>query len=184
MQVVRKPYNSVRNFTGYRSMRFTCVHVIFMTSVKRTKEVVTVAASVSTCNSCTVCGWVRYTQSLRHPQVTQPVKRFPAFYERRASLPCSQEPATGPYPKPDESGPCSIVYNPSLPVHARIPCAAFIMHKAITLRLHGGKLYKDVRCYILSFPECKFSDKYNNSLFVSSCISQEIKHGQTLYKTQ
>jgi hypothetical protein len=28
------------------------------------------------------------------------------FMEPEGSLPCLQEPATGPYPKPDESSPC------------------------------------------------------------------------------
>jgi hypothetical protein len=36
--------------------------------------------------------------------VTQLVKKYPAFFmEPEGSLPCSQKPATGPYPKPAES---------------------------------------------------------------------------------
>jgi len=35
--------------------------------------------------------------------VTQPVKEHPAFpMEPESSLPCSQKPATGPYPEPAE----------------------------------------------------------------------------------
>jgi len=33
--------------------------------------------------------------------VTQQVKKFPAFMEPECSLPCSQEPATGPHPELD-----------------------------------------------------------------------------------
>jgi hypothetical protein len=36
--------------------------------------------------------------------VAQLVK-FPAFYEPEGSVQCSQEPATGPYPEPDEFSP-------------------------------------------------------------------------------
>jgi len=35
--------------------------------------------------------------------VTQLVKKFSAFYGTEGPLPCSQELATGTYPKPDES---------------------------------------------------------------------------------
>jgi hypothetical protein len=37
--------------------------------------------------------------------VTQLVKKFPTFIKPESSLPCSQQPATGPYPKSDESNP-------------------------------------------------------------------------------
>jgi hypothetical protein len=37
--------------------------------------------------------------------VSQLVKKFPTFMEHESSLPYSQEPATGPYPEPDESNP-------------------------------------------------------------------------------
>jgi hypothetical protein len=50
------------------------------------------------------------TRGLRTPSskatVPQLVKKFPAFYKKPESpLPCSQQPATGPYPKPDETSP-------------------------------------------------------------------------------
>jgi hypothetical protein len=36
-------------------------------------------------------------------EYAQLVKKFSAFMELEDSSPCSQEPATGPYPQPDES---------------------------------------------------------------------------------
>ena len=38
--------------------------------------------------------------------VPQLVKKFSAFYETKGSLPSSQQPATCPYPEPDQSSPC------------------------------------------------------------------------------
>jgi len=43
-------------------------------------------------------------QSLKH-QVSQLVEKFPAFYEPRTSLQCSQKPVTGPHLGSDESHP-------------------------------------------------------------------------------
>jgi hypothetical protein len=45
--------------------------------------------------------WCRIFEKLI---VTQLVKKYPAFFmEYEGSLPCSQKPATGPYPEPAES---------------------------------------------------------------------------------
>jgi hypothetical protein len=41
--------------------------------------------------------------------VTQLVKKFPAFYGTSRFLPCSQQPATGPYSKTDASSPHPIL---------------------------------------------------------------------------
>jgi len=42
--------------------------------------------------------------------VIQLVKKSPSLMESEVSLPCPQEPATGPYPEPDESS----LYVPNL----------------------------------------------------------------------
>jgi hypothetical protein len=39
---------------------------------------------------------------LEKPELTQPLKKFQAFYGAEGSLPRSQQPATDPYPEPDE----------------------------------------------------------------------------------
>jgi hypothetical protein len=48
--------------------------------------------------------WNRWVL-LQKPPVTQLLKNFTNFIESEGSLPCSKEPATGPYPKPNESSP-------------------------------------------------------------------------------
>jgi hypothetical protein len=40
--------------------------------------------------------------------IVQPLKTFPEFMEHEGSLPCSQEPSTGPYPEPDRSSPYQV----------------------------------------------------------------------------
>jgi hypothetical protein len=37
--------------------------------------------------------------------IAEMFKKFPAFLESEVSLPCSQQPATGPYPEPHASSP-------------------------------------------------------------------------------
>jgi len=49
----------------------------------------------------TPSAWSRVLEKLT---VTQS-RNFPPFMEPEGSLPCSEEPTTGPYPKPDESIP-------------------------------------------------------------------------------
>jgi hypothetical protein len=48
---------------------------------------------------------LRGTFLLQKLIVTQLIKKFSAFLETEGSLPCSQQPATGPCPVPDESSP-------------------------------------------------------------------------------
>jgi hypothetical protein len=53
----------------------------------------------------------------------QLLKKFPAFYGTKSSLPCSQEPSTGPSPEPDKSNPSHPVSLRSiliLPTHLRL----------------------------------------------------------------
>jgi len=46
-----------------------------------------------------------YTVLLEKLTVTQLVKKFSTLMELKGSLPCSQDPAIGPYPESDEFGP-------------------------------------------------------------------------------
>jgi hypothetical protein len=57
--------------------------------------------------------------------------KFTAFMEPKSSLPCSQEPATGPYPEPDESDPhpkpdfLKIHFKTIIHFHAVLPSGLF-----------------------------------------------------------
>jgi hypothetical protein len=55
--------------------------------------------------------YLRSWALLEKVPIVQLLKKFPAFTEPEGSLPCSQEPSTGPYPKPDRSSP----YHPISP---------------------------------------------------------------------
>jgi hypothetical protein len=60
--------------------------------------------------------------------ITQPVKKYPAFFmEPEGSLPCSQKPATGPYPEPAES---SSPHNP--------PTSILILSSRLCIGLPSG----------------------------------------------
>jgi hypothetical protein len=52
-----------------------------------------------------------YSILLEKLTVAELVKNFLTFTEPEGSLPCSQEPTTGPYPEPDESSPPYILFN-------------------------------------------------------------------------
>ena len=75
-----------------------------------------------------------YTPQIPHELVwdflenrTQLFMKFPAFYGTQGSVLCSQEPATGPYPRPGQSGPCPPIppcqehFNISPPLQPALP---------------------------------------------------------------
>jgi hypothetical protein len=72
--------------------------------------------------------------------VAQLVKKFPAFYGKKSSLPCSQEPATGPFPDPDEFNPpltpCS-VRSINIFSHLRqgLPCVFY--HSSFSTKMYA-----------------------------------------------
>jgi len=53
--------------------------------------------------------------------VTEVVKEFPVFMEPEVPLPCSQEPATGPYPELDESSPHILILPSKDPFQYYLP---------------------------------------------------------------
>jgi hypothetical protein len=58
---------------------------------------------------------------LENLTVAQLVKEFPHFMETEGSVPCSQEPSTGPCPEPDEPNPHPVSYFSKIHFNALFP---------------------------------------------------------------
>jgi hypothetical protein len=59
---------------------------------------------------------VQATVAYYKENTTEPSNSSLPFMETECSLPCSQKPATGPYPEPDESSPHDLILFPYVAV--------------------------------------------------------------------
>jgi len=71
------------------------------------------------------------------------MKKFPPFMVPEASLPFSQEPTTGPYPKPDASTPHLYFPKIHFNIFPSIPMSSQVVH---SFQVLGPKFCKQFSC--------------------------------------